>query len=97
MQTVISEYRLDQAIADGVLSLLGIFCGQPIVVTASVKAEISNLECMDLIQAFLDWQRDIEPSLAEEDRMFSTKASNSKTVWVIDDGAVITLLYPEDY
>jgi hypothetical protein len=36
------------------------------------------------------------PKLAEEERKFHTKM-NSETVWVIEDGAAFTLLYPEDY
>lgn len=43
---------------------------------------------------FLKWQTSVEPTLAEEDRMFVATASNNQKVWVIDDGAAIALLYP---
>jgi hypothetical protein len=35
-------------------------------------------------------------TLPEEERPFST-SMNSKKVWVIEDGAAFTLMYPEDY
>ena len=35
-------------------------------------------------------------ALPEEDRLFSTTI-NRETVWVIEDGAAFTLMYPSDY
>ena len=36
------------------------------------------------------------PTLPEEEQMFHT-TMNGKKVWVIEDGAAFTLMYPEDY
>jgi hypothetical protein len=36
------------------------------------------------------------PTLPEEDRLFTT-TMNGDTVWVIEDDAAYTLMYPEDY
>jgi hypothetical protein len=36
------------------------------------------------------------PNLPEEERTFVTKM-NLKKVWVIEDGAAFTMMYPEDY
>lgn len=47
-----------------------------------------------LFRDVLRWQRETEPGLAEEDRMVVATASNGETVWVIGDGAAITLLSP---
>ena len=54
-------------------------------------------EIQDLSAQFFTWQRDIEPTLPEEDRLFSTQASNGKFVWVIEDAQAITVMYPEEY
>lgn len=37
-----------------------------------------------------------ELQLQEEDRLFQTKM-NEKKVWVMEDSAAFTLMYPEDY
>ena len=37
------------------------------------------------------WRKHTEPFLPEEERLFHTKM-NSKTVWVIEDGAAFTLM-----
>jgi hypothetical protein len=42
------------------------------------------------------WRKHTEPTLPEEERLFVT-TMNSQKVWVIEDGAAFTLMYPEDY
>jgi hypothetical protein len=97
MEKVIFEYTLSQAIDDGVLHRLGWAGGKPLIGTAGTVRDLSGEERRRLFAEFLQWQRDIEPTVAEEDRLFVAAASNSQTVWVIDDGAAITLLYPSEY
>ena len=97
MENVIFEYTLSEAIADGVLHPLGWVDGKPLIGTAGTVADLPRDERQRLFADFLQWQRDIEPTLAEEDRMFVATASNNQKVWVIDDGAAITLLYPSEY
>lgn len=94
---VIYEYTLDQAIDDGVLCRLGWVNGKPLIGTAAIVEDVPDAERQRLFAEFLSWQRDVEPTLQEEDRLFQARASNGETVWVIDDGAAITLLYPSDY
>jgi len=36
------------------------------------------------------------PTLPEAEQLFST-TMNDKKVWVIEDGAAFTILFPEDY
>ncbi len=36
------------------------------------------------------------PTLPEEDQMFVTTMDGEK-VWLLEDGAAFTMLYPEDY
>jgi hypothetical protein len=36
------------------------------------------------------------PTLPEADRLFQT-TTEGKKVWVIEDDAAVTLMYPEDY
>ena len=97
MENVIFEYTLPEAIVDGVLRPLGWVDGKPLIGTAGTVADLPSDERQRLFADFLQWQRDIEPTLAEEDRMFVAMASNNQKIWVIDDGAAITLLYPSEY
>jgi hypothetical protein len=99
---VISKYLLQQAIKDGVLveifknrwqELSG---GKPIIATATLYNEISLAGLMEIWNEFVQWQRQILPTLPEEQQLFAT-TMNSKTVWVIDDDTAFTLMYPEDY
>jgi hypothetical protein len=99
---VVSKYTLGQAIEDGVLveifksrwhELSG---GKPIVATAHLFNEISLAGLMEIWNAFVQWQKTVMPTLPEAERLFHT-TMNGKEVWVIEDGAAFTLMYPEDY
>jgi hypothetical protein len=99
---VVIGYTLSQAIADGVLveifkhrwgQLSG---GKPIVATAHLADEVSQAGLLEIWNEYVTWRRNVEPTLPEEDRLFTTRM-NGKTVWVIEDGQAFTLLYPEDY
>ena len=94
-------YSLDEAIADGVLvpvmqtawpQLTG---GKPIVASAAVSDALSLGAIQDIWNDFVHWRRQVEPTLPEDERLFAT-TMNDKTVWVIEDGAAFTVLYPED-
>src|SRR5436305_14199905 len=99
---VISVYTLKQAIEDGVLvegfkhrwgQLSG---GKPIVATAHLAAEVSLAGMLEIWNEYVDWRRHTEPFLPEAERLFHIRV-NSETVWVIEDGAAFTLMYPVDY
>ncbi len=99
---VIVTYTLEQAIADGVLveifknrwgQLSG---GKPIVATAHLFGEVSLAGLLEIWNEFVTWRKNVMLTLPEEERMFHT-TMNGKKVWVIEDGQVFTLLYPEDY
>jgi hypothetical protein len=99
---VISTYTLDQAIEEGVLvevfknSWQELSGGKPIVATAHLFNEISLAGLMEIWNEFVHWRTTVMPTLPEADRLFHT-TMNNKTVWVIEDDAAFTLLYPEDY
>ena len=99
---VISKYPLDKAIADGVLveifknSWEELSGGKPIVATAHLHSEISLAGLMEIWNEFVIWQKTVMPTLPEAERLFHT-TMNGETVWVIEDGAAFTLMYPEDY
>jgi type I site-specific restriction endonuclease len=97
MEKVILEYTLSEAIADGVLHPVGVYGNKPLIATLGTMVDLSADERAELFAEFVLWQREVEPTLAEEDRLFRATASNQKDVWVIDDGVVITLLYPSEY
>jgi hypothetical protein len=99
---IIATYPLDKAINDGVLveifknrwqELSG---GKPIVATAYLFNEVSLAGLMEIWNEFVQWQKQVRPTLPEEQQLFAT-TMNSKTVWVIEDEAAFTLMYPEDY
>jgi hypothetical protein len=99
---VISKYPLEQAIEDELLveifknqwpQLSG---GKPIVATAHLFNAISPAGQMEIWNEFVHWQKHVMPTLPEAERLFHTTMGGKK-VWVIEDGAVFTLMYPEDY
>jgi len=99
---VISVYSLEQAINDGVLveifknrweQLSG---GKPIVATNHLFSEISLAGLLEIWNVFVHWRKHIMPTLPEEEQMFVTRMNGNK-VWLIEDGAAFTMMYPEDY
>jgi hypothetical protein len=99
---VVSTYTLDQAIADGFLvevfknrwqELSG---GKPIVAIANIFNEISLAGLLEIWNEFVQWRKAVMPTLPEQDQLFHA-TMNEKKVWVIEDGAAFTLMYPEDY
>lgn len=99
---VITVYSLKQAVEDGVLveifknrwkELSG---GKPIVATAYLFENVNLAGLREIWNEFAEWKRDVEETLTEEERLFSTKM-NEMTVWVIEDAVSYTLMYPEDY
>ena len=99
---IISRYPLKQAIADEVLveifknrweQLSG---GKPIVATTHLFSEVSLAGLLEIWNEYIEWRKHTEPYLPEEERLFHT-TMNSQTVWVIEDGAAFTFMYPEDY
>lgn len=98
----IDVHGLTRAIEDGVLAPVFVDLwpllsrGKPIVATAVVNADVSHAGLAAIWDAFVDWQRDVEPTLPEAERLFATTV-NGQTVWVIEDGSAITFLYPSDY
>jgi hypothetical protein len=99
---VIATYTLEQAIADGVLveifkhrwgQLSG---GKPIVATSHLFNEVSLAGLLEIWNEFVTWRKNVLPTLPEAQQLFHT-SMNGKKVWVIEDGAAFTLMYPEDY
>jgi hypothetical protein len=99
---VVSVYTLHRAIADGVLvevfknrwqQLSG---GKPIVATAHLFNEVSLAALQEIWNEFVHWNKQIKPTLPEEEQMFVT-SMNSEKIWLIEDGQAFTMLYPDDY
>jgi hypothetical protein len=99
---VISRYTLEQAIEDGVLVEIfknqwgKLSVGKPVVATAHLFNAISPAGQMEVWNEFVQWQKYVMPTLPEAERLFHT-TMNGKKVWVIEDDAAFTLMYPEDY
>jgi hypothetical protein len=99
---VIYSYSLEQAIADGVLvevfknrwkELSG---GKPIIATAHLFDEISLAGLMEIWNEYVSWRKNVMATLPEDEQMFVT-TMNGEKVWIIEDGAAFTMMYPEDY
>ena len=99
---LISVYSLEQAIEDGVLVEVfknrwqELSQGKPIVATSHLFTQVSLAGLLDIWNEYVDWRRHTEPFLPEAERHFHTRV-NGETVWVIEDGAAFTLMYPVDY
>ena len=99
---LVYSYGLQQAFDDGVLHPLWpkrwwqLTRGKALVATAAVKADISDAGLMEIWDAYVRWRRETEPTLPEEEKLFST-SMNGETVWLIEDGQAFTILYPSDY
>lgn len=99
---LISSYTQEQAVDDGYLVKVfeerwdGLSGGKPIMATRRIFDEFSLAALLEIWNAFVVWKTKVEPTLPEEEKMFSTKM-NFKKVWVVDDGAAFTMMFPEDY
>ena len=99
---VISTYTLQQAIDDGVLVEVfknrwpELSSGKPIVATSHLFNEVSLAALLEIWNEFVDWNRNIKPTLPESEQMFVTEIDGKK-IWLIEDGAAYTILFPEDY
>ena len=97
---IISVYPLSQAIEDGILvKLCDIRFGieiKPLVATSHLFEEIGRDQIMKIWDEYVQWRQSVMPRLAEEDQMFVTKVNGNK-VWLIEDGAGFTAMFPEDY
>ena len=99
---IISEYSLEQAIADGVLvewqkdDWQALSDGKPIVVTSHLFEDVSLPDLHELWDKYAEWRRNSKDTLPEEDQMFVTVINGNK-VWVDETDWQITMLYPEDY
>jgi hypothetical protein len=100
---VISTYALEQAIADGVLveifkdrwkTLSG---GKPIVATARLYNAVSLAGLLEIWNEFVWWKKAIKYTLPPVGQRLYETIMNSERIWVAEDGAAVTLMYPDDY
>lgn len=93
---IISTYSWQQGVEDGYLVELfknrweQLTNGKPILVTKNIFSEFSLAAFMEI------WNEFAKSDLKAKVGVFSTKM-NMKKVWVIDDGVVFTIMFPEDY
>ncbi len=93
---VISVYTLEQAKADGLLVELLSYEGKPVVATTHVRGDLDIAVLLSIFNDYLWWKEHIAPHLREEDRLFKTDR-RARIVWLLEDGAAYTIMYPEDY
>jgi hypothetical protein len=99
---VIHAYGLAEAIEDGILVPLWpdrwmqMTGGKPIVASTPLHATVSEAELIEVWNGYVHWRTHVMATLPVEDQMFETLMDGQR-VWVLEDGAAFTLLYPEDY
>ncbi len=93
---LIYAYPLEQAIADGVLTEILSYDEKPVVVTSPVRGDFNLSVLLSVFHDYLWWKANVEPTLPEEKRLFKTER-RTKTLWLIEDDAAYTIMYPEDY
>ncbi len=95
-------YSLEQAIEDGVLVEVfknrwnELSQGKPIVASANLFNQVSLAGLLEIWNEYVEWRKNVMPTLPEADQMFVT-TMNSEKVWLLEDGAAFTMMYPEDY
>ncbi len=100
--TMISEYSLEQAIADGVLVEVfknrweELSQGKPIVATSHLFSQVSLAGLLEIWNEYVAWRENVMPKLPEAEQLFAT-TMNGEKVWVLEDGQAFTMLYPEEY
>jgi hypothetical protein len=100
--TIILEYSLEQAIADGVLVEVfknrwdELSQGKPIVATANLFSQVSLAGLLEIWNEYVEWRTNVMPKLPEEEQLFATTMNGDK-IWLLEDGQAFTMLYPEDY
>src|SRR5712692_5971641 len=93
--TVVYVYTLQQAIEDGVLAEVfknrweTLSGGKPIVATSQIMARLSPAALQEIWNEYVVWKRNVEPTLPEADRLFST-SMNGEKVWVLEDEQAYT-------
>jgi len=99
---LLSVYPLERAIEDGVLVEVfknrwqELSQGKPIVATRHLFSQVSLAGLLDIWNEYVEWRKNVMPTLPEADQMFVTTMDSEK-VWLLEDGAAFTMLYPEDY
>jgi hypothetical protein len=51
---------------------------------------------MKIWNEFVQWRKTVMPTLPKAERLFHT-TMNGEKVWVIEDDAAYTLMYPDNY
>lgn len=88
---------IDEAVARRIGFLPGVFRWEYAFRTRLLTfCQLSKAGLMEIWREYVLWQKEVMPALAEGERLFSTEM-NGLIVWVIEDEAAFTLLYPEDY
>ncbi len=93
---------LQQAIDDGVLVEVftnrwgQLSAGTPIIATRHVFETLSLAALREIWNEYVPWTKDVKAMLPEAEQLFTT-TMNGATVWIIEDGAAHTIMYPEDY
>ncbi len=100
--TIDIVYSLEQAIADGVLVAVfenrwaQLSAGKPIIATRHVSEALSLAALREIWNDYVVWMKEVKATLPEADQLFATRM-DGETVWIIEDGAAHTIMYPEDY
>jgi hypothetical protein len=94
--------ELERAIEDGVLVEVftnrwaQLSAGKPIIATRHVFEALSLAALREIWNDYVVWAKEVKATLPEAEQLFTT-TMNGETVWIIEDGAAHTIMYPKDY
>lgn len=75
---IISRYTNQQAVEDGIKVEILRWNGIPVTVTAGVQDDFGLSELLIIWHEFCNWKDNIEQTLPEEERLFSTFQTTRK-------------------
>jgi hypothetical protein len=93
---IIDRYTRQQAVDDGAVVEVLRWQGRPVLATTHIYEELGVFDLVRIFREFRVWRESEKPHLPSEEQLFSMLI-NGKTVWVIEDRDVDTIMYPEEY
>ena len=97
MDNIISSYTTNQAVEDGYLVELfknrwsELTNDKPLMATNHIFNEFSLAAFQEI------WNEYVTKAKTQEQKELFVTKMNFKKVWVINDGSVFTIMFPEDY
>jgi hypothetical protein len=70
---------------------------KPVLASAQLSQRLTAEEHIKLFDAYVTWLEEVEPHCIKTNQLFAITDSTGNPVWIVDDGPVSTMIYPQDY